>query len=968
MRLPSLHLNPDPMAFKPIQILINAKDDASKVFDRLQARLAVFAAAVLGYFGIQAFTGWVKGGADLEQALSRVQAATGATAAEMRQLRKAAQEAAADARYGFTELEAAGALENLAKAGLSVKDAIGTLPAAMQLARAGDVELATSAEYLTKIVNGLGLSFADSGRVADVLAKGANATNTSVSGLAQALSYAAPLANTLGLSLESTVAIIGKFADAGIDASRAGTALNSILAQFSDPASKFRTELAAAGITTNNFEKMLHELAAAGPAGQRAIAAVGQEAGPALRALLNQGVDKLDELTKSLQNAKGSAAETAGVMQANLKGALNGLRTAWDSTINALTTPILPVLKQGVEQLSGALRAAVADGTVGRFGNALAAAFQNGIKWVQAFIASVDFPALVAKAQAMADRAGALLDDFGRKAQNAGNIVQTVWGVMSTGANVVLAAVYKIAEGMTTVVVAVQEGIATIITGLAKVTFGDLSAAFKQAAEEVRASAEATGAVADAFGEKAGEAFDRAAEGAEQARAGWAGLTGDAEKTTVAAASGAAAFTNMAAEMSAAGASAQEAGQKAAGAAATQQAKIDEARAAVARLRDEYNQAFAAGNVDLASQKLDQLRKASDSVVAALDAQKDKAEEVRATVERLRAEYAQAIETGNLELAAQKLGELKKANIAAADAAGALKKAQADAAAEIAAAFQRAGVQTKAELETMAKVALRDYELIRDSGQATASGLGDAWKRAAEAAIAAGNGVAPGWVQAQAAMRGFEVVLDSAGRTTLKLKDAQADATQSAFGLAGALREVTNARERDIEAREKAIQLQEREVALENKRLGRDAAGFSIDKTGKTVNAGSDLGTLTGIAAFLKNAGIKDDETARRIAREFADEKGNVQFFNNPGQKKYGGDTLSYALLRAAEKVTFFGDGQTPTSIPKPESNRTVNLQLQLNGRDYGRVNTDAAGADAIEGLLAQLGAARGTSSLRPGA
>ncbi len=904
------------MAFKPIQIVINAKDDASKVFDKLQARLAAFAAVVLGYFGIQAFAGWVKGGADFEQALSRVQAATGATAAEMRALRKAAQEAAADARYGFTELEAAGALENLAKAGLSVRDAIATLPSAMQLARAGDVELATSAEYLTKIVNGLGLSFADAGRVADVLALGANATNTSVAGLAQALSYAAPLANTLGLSLESTVAIVGKFADAGIDASRAGTALNSIFAQFSDPASKFRTELAAAGITTGNFEKMLHELAAAGPAGQRAIAAVGQEAGPALRALLNQGIVSLDVLTQKLQNAKGSAAETAAVMQSNLNGALNALRTAWDSTLNALTTPILPVLKDGVEQLSGALRAAVADGTVGKFGAALASAFQNGIKWVQAFVASVDVPALLAKAQATADRAGALLDSFGQKAQTTGNIVQTVWGVMVAGANVVLAAIYKQAEAMATVVSAVQTGLATIIAGLAKITFGDLSAAFKSAAEEVRISAEATGAVADAFGKKAGAAFDRAAEGAEQARAGWAGLTGSAEATTAAAASGAAAFTNMAAEMKAAGDSAQEAGQKAASAA---------------------------------------------------EAQREKAEEARAAVERLRGEYDQAIATGNLELAVQKLGELKKANLAAADAAGANKKAQAEAAAEIAAAFQRAGVETKEQLEIAAKTALRDFELIRDSGQATAIGLGEAWKRAAEAAIAAGNGVAPGWVQAQAAMRGFEVVLDSAGRSTLKLRDAQNDAMQSAYGLAGALREVTNARERDIESREKANALKERETALENKRLGRDANGFSIDKNGKTVNAGSDLGTLTGIAAFLKAAGVSDEKRARAIAMEFADAKGDIPFFNNPGQKKYGGDTLSYALLKAAEKETFFGKGNAPTAIPVPESNRTVNLHLNLNGRDYGTVNTDPAGADAIEDLLAQLGAAAGTSSNRPG-
>ncbi len=904
------------MGFKPIQIVINAKDDASKVFDRLQARVIAFAALVAGYFGIQVFAGWIKGGADFEQAMSRVQAATGASAAEMRLLRKAAQEAAADVRYGFTEQQAAGALENLAKAGLSVRDAIATLPAAMQLARAGDIELGTSAEYLTKIVNGLGLSFADSGRVADVLAKGANATNTSVTGLAQALSYAAPLANTLGLSLETTVAIIGKFADAGIDASRAGTALNSILAQFSDPASKFRTELAAAGITTGNFEKMLHELAAAGPAGQRAIAAVGQEAGPALRALLNQGVDKLDELKKALQGAGGSAAETAAVMKANLNGALNGLRTAWDSTVNALTTPVLPVLKEGVEQLAGALRSAVADGTVGRFGTAIATAFQNGIKWVQAFVASVDVPALVEKAQGLADRVGALLDSFGQKAQSTGSIVQTVWGVASGGANLLIATVFRVGEAFAGVARDILSGVGVMLEGLSKISFGAVSAAFKQAAAEVRESAAGMEGVTEAFGEKSAEAFDRATKGAEEARAGWAGLTGAAETTTAAAAGGAAAFTNMAAEMKAAGDSAQEAGQKGASASEAQRVKAEEARASVARLRGEYDQAIA---------------------------------------------------TGNLELAVQKLEELKKANLAAADAAVTNKKAQAEAAAEIDAAFQRAGVQTKAQLETIAKTALRDYELIRDSGQATANGLGDAWKRAAEAAIDAGNGVAPAWVQAQAAMRGFEVVLDSAGRSTLKLKDAQTDAAKAANDLAGALGNVTNARERDIEAREKANALKERETALENKRLGRDASGFSTDKNGKTVNAGSDLGTMTGIAAFLKNAGVGDDATARRIAREFANEKGEVQFFNNPGQKKYGGDTLSYALLKAAEKVTFAEGGTTPTTIPKPESNRTVNLQLQINGRDYGRVNTDAAGADAIEALLAQLGAARGTSSARPG-
>ena len=118
-------------------------------------------------------------------------------------------------------------------------------------------------------------------------------------------------------------------------------------------------------------------------------------------------------------------------------------------------------------------------------------------------------------------------------------------------------------------------------------------------------------------------------------------------------------------------------------------------------------------------------------------------------------------------------------------------------------------------------------------------------------------------------------------------------------------------------SRSRTTSPQTAEHALEDKRLGRDAKGFSTDKDGKTVNAGSDLGTLTGIAAFLKAAGVSDEKRARAIAMEFADAKGDIPFFNNPGQKKYAdGGTLSHALLKAAEKETFFGNGKSPTAIP----------------------------------------------------
>ena len=69
---------------------------------------------------------------------------------------------------------------------------------------------------------------------------------------------------------------------------------------------------------------------------------------------------------------------------------------------------------------------------------------------------------------------------------------------------------------------------------------------------------------------------------------------------------------------------------------------------------------------------------------------------------------------------------------------------------------------------------------------------------------------------------------------------------------------------------------------------------------------GGDLSTLTGIAAFLKAAGVDDEAEARRIAKEFANEKGEVQYLNNAGQIKYGGraSTMSQAVLKAAERAT----------------------------------------------------------------
>ena len=755
------------MSIRPIEILIRAKDEFSGMLGSMQTKVAAAAVAIAAFFGISLFSGAVKSAAEFEAAMSRVKAATGASAEELGRLKKAAEDAGANTKY--TSVQAAEALENLAKAGLSATQAIEALPAVLALAEAGDVALGTSAEFVTKAVMGMGLQFSDAARVADVLALGANATNTSVKGLAEALSYAAPTAQSLGLSLETTVAIIGKFADAGIDASRAGTALNSIMSQFSDPASKFRNELAAAGITTGDFNKALHELAASGTRGSKAINAVGLEAGPALKALLNQGMPALDELKAKLDNAAGSAAATAETMSGNLNGALNGLSSAWDTIKTVLGTPVLPVLKDGVDQLAGALRGLVADGTIAKFGESFAEAFRAGIKWARDFFDQIDFKAVVADLQAFAAQASETFRSIGENAAMAGNAAQTAYGVMSAGTNTVLAAVYAIGAAFGGVVTAIQDGLALIYDAFAKVTFGDVSAAYKQAADEIRLSAEATMAAAQALGEKSKAAFNSAADGAQTARNGFAGLAKSATDAKPA---------------------------------------IDSVAAAQAAATKELEAgAAAAAAAGVATQK-----KASADQAA-----KQAADENRAAIAQLRVEYAALIASGNLQGAAEKLQEINKALQGTSAAAGDAAKAAAHAAAQIEAAFGRLGVTSSAALKEQAKAAQRDYETIRNAGTSTAQDIGAAFKVAAEKAIAANNGIAPSWVEAQAAARGYEIAVDSAGKATLRLAGATDTSTGSQHRHARAIDDTRTAleklnaeKEREISALEKAANLETR--------------------------------------------------------------------------------------------------------------------------------------------------------------
>lgn len=927
------------MAIKPIQILINAKDNASAVFGSLQAKVAAVGAAIAGFFTVRAFTGAVRGAAELQAKLSEVQAVSGATADELEAMRAAAESAGATTK--FTATEAADALGNLARSGLNAKSAIAALPSTLALAQAGNLSLADSSSIMTRALAGFGLEAEQAGRVADVLAKGANSANTTVTGLGQALSFAAPTAVSLGLSLEDTVAIIGKFADAGIDAGRAGTALNSILAQFSDPASKFRKELAAAGITTGDFNTALAQLGSAGPRGQKAILAVGQEAGPALRALLNQGIGSLDELRTALLGAQGAAAATAATMDNNLQGATRGLASAWDTVKNALTTPVLPVLQQGVTQLADALRKAVSDGVVGRFGEALARGFQVALQAFKSFIGQIDFEAVGRRLEDLVGSAGRAFESLAQYATNAGNSVKLAWGVMATGSNVVLSGIYRVGEAFAGVASNIVGWAGQISVAWSKIGFGETARRMEEEGKQLIEMSKGLWAASEALAQRAQDALRSAGQSAGVAADGFRGLIGVVDKSAQSSYDAATGLGSVARELE--------------------------------RLADANAKA----------------REETEKTAAKQQDQDRAARVASAAVVKLRQEYAELIAKGDLQAAAEKFEAINVAlskTPEAGNTAASVAKATAE---EVKAAFERMGFSTKEALIDAANSARRDFEIMKASGQGTADVLQAAYRKAAEAAIASGDQAQQAWVRATAAARGFEVTVDSAGRTIVRsMADAKGATDQlgdAAGSAAGQFRRLASAAEGAAAAALQVAEINRRfsrpgEGSTDRKDPGRGSP-YARPQDKKPVNAdgqtqeeylraeklkGQNAVDNTLIFALRDKlaAGTLTSEDARDLANAIAALDQNEQVNRDLDRL----NPAAFSLEGAADRNEWrnvrqlfeqaLARLQGGAGVPQKGAaavGKTVNINLQLNGDSYGTVDTSPGGSDNLERFLREL-------------
>lgn len=328
-------------------------------------------AVILGGVMLAAFGIAANAAMEFDKAMSAVGAASMASAEDMEKLRAAALEAGKSTAFSATE--AAQAQTELAKAGLSTADILGgALTGALDLAAAGQMEVATAAEIAATALKVFGLSGADVPHVADLLAAGAGKAQGSVEDLSGALNQSALVAKNTGLSIEDTTGALALFASNGLLGSDAGTSFKTMLMSLNPRSDEAAGLMESLGLKAYDAQGNFVGLAEYADQLKTGLGGLSQEqrnsalqtifGTDAIRAatiLYQSGAKGVEDWTEKVNDA-GFAQEQAAKLTDNLAGDLEKLGGSISTT-----------LIEGGSQATGVLRwlTQAATGAVDSFGS-----------------------------------------------------------------------------------------------------------------------------------------------------------------------------------------------------------------------------------------------------------------------------------------------------------------------------------------------------------------------------------------------------------------------------------------------------------------------------------------------------------------------------------------------------------------------------------------------------------------------
>ena len=313
--------------------------------------------------GAAIYAGPVKKSRELEAQMSTVKAISNATTEDMTRLTDMAKHMGATTQ--FTAVEAGKALEYMAMAGWKTDQMLGGLPGIMNLAAASGEDLGQVSDIVTDALTAFNMTADQSGRFADVLAQASSNANTNVSMMGATFQKVAPVAGTLGYSVEDMSLGIGLMANASVKAETAGTSLKTALANMAKPTKQMQAYMDKYGISLTNadgsmktFREVIDNLRSSlGGLSKTektaaATAIFGKESFAGMLAIVNASDADFKKVSDAVNNAAGAAKRMAAIKLDNLEGDVTLLKSATDGLQTAIGDALLPTFRAGTQQLT----------------------------------------------------------------------------------------------------------------------------------------------------------------------------------------------------------------------------------------------------------------------------------------------------------------------------------------------------------------------------------------------------------------------------------------------------------------------------------------------------------------------------------------------------------------------------------------------------------------------------------------
>jgi TP901 family phage tail tape measure protein len=282
--------------------------------------------------GFQKLIGLFKSGAqsivDFEAANSKLAAILGTTSKNIKDLTTDAQRLGAATKY--TASQATALQIELAKLGFSKNEILQSTGGILKFAQATGAELPEAAALAGAALRMFNADTSETERYVSAMAVATTKSALSFSYLQTAMPIVGPVAKAFNFQIEDTLALLGKLADSGFDASMAATALRNIFLNLADSNGLLAKSLGGAVKTLPELVNGLKKLKEQGVDLNTTLELTDKRSVAQFNTLLTN-IDALIPLREQITGVEEELGNMANTMGDNVQGAILGLSSAWEA-------------------------------------------------------------------------------------------------------------------------------------------------------------------------------------------------------------------------------------------------------------------------------------------------------------------------------------------------------------------------------------------------------------------------------------------------------------------------------------------------------------------------------------------------------------------------------------------------------------------------------------------------------------